>query len=184
MNTPVFFSPSRRPAFTLVEVLVVLGVISILILILLPVLSSGRSEAKRVQCRSHLRSLHVGFELYAADYDGWVPDEESAYTWDALIQPYIAEEREYVWACPEDDDGFYEDYATSYEIRDWFAVDLDFPERSLANKRLEEASPDIALIFDGLPDWHAPNTRNASAVDGSAKTWDEDEFQANLEQMP
>ncbi|MEM0913039.1 MAG: type II secretion system protein [Planctomycetota bacterium] len=174
---------SLRPAraFTLIEVLVVLGVIAILVLILMPVLAGSRSEAKRVECLSHLRSLHVGFELYAADHDGWVPDEDSPYTWDALIQPYIAEEREYVWACPEDDDNFYEDYATSYEIRDWFAVSIDHPERSLANKRLEEASPDMVLIFDGLPGWHADDTRNASSVDGSAKTWDEEDFQVNLE---
>jgi prepilin-type N-terminal cleavage/methylation domain-containing protein len=183
-NPPCHPARRARVAFTLIEVLVVLGVIAILVLILLPVLASGRSEAKRVECLAHLRQLMTGFQLYAADYDGWVPDEESAYTWDALIQPYIAKEREYVWACPEDDDSFYEDYATSYEIRDWFAVDVDFPERSLANKRLEEASPDTVLIFDGLPDWHAPDTRNAAAVDGSAKTWDEEQFQANLELMP
>ncbi|MEO0587512.1 MAG: prepilin-type N-terminal cleavage/methylation domain-containing protein [Planctomycetota bacterium] len=174
----------QRPGFSLVELLVVLGVISILIVILMPVLAGSRDEAKRIQCLSNIRQLHVGFELYAADNDGYVPSEDSPLTWDALIQPYIAEERERVWECPADADGFYDDYATSYEIRDWFAVDLDYPERSLATKRLEEATADVILLFDGMPGWHAPDTRNASTVDGSARTYEEDDFQDNLLLVP
>ncbi|MEM6334745.1 MAG: type II secretion system protein [Planctomycetota bacterium] len=181
---PIARPGPSRPGFSLIELLVVLGVISIIMLILMPVLADSRSEGNRVKCLSNLRQLHVGFELYAADNDGYVPHEDAPLTWDALIQPYIAEERERVWACPEDEDGFYEDYATSYEIRDWFAVDIDHPERSIATRRIEEAAADIILIFDGMPGWHGRDTRNAGTVDGSARTYAEDEFQENLLLVP
>jgi prepilin-type processing-associated H-X9-DG protein/prepilin-type N-terminal cleavage/methylation domain-containing protein len=74
-------SPSCRPrrpsharrAFTLVELLSAVGVISVLIAMLLPTLSSARAQAQRTACLSNLRQLAVAFTMYLNDNAGRFP---------------------------------------------------------------------------------------------------------------
>src|SRR5687768_11858103 len=65
--------PSRRRAFTLVELLVVIGIIAILISILLPTLSRARESANRSACLSNLRSVGQMFLIYAHDNKRQIP---------------------------------------------------------------------------------------------------------------
>lgn len=59
--------------FTLVELLVVIGVIAMLLALLLPALGAARRAAKSAQCLSNLRQCALGFQQYAGENNGIIP---------------------------------------------------------------------------------------------------------------
>lgn len=60
-------------AFTLVELLVVIAVVTLLSAILLPVLWGARNRAYVTQCKAHLQQIGHAVLLYAEDWDGFLP---------------------------------------------------------------------------------------------------------------
>ncbi len=62
---------NRRSAFTLVELLVVIGIIALLISILLPSLNGARKQARTVTCLSNLKQMANAQEMYASQFNGW-----------------------------------------------------------------------------------------------------------------
>jgi len=67
----------NRAAFTLVELLVVIGIIAVLLAMLLPALNKVRRQALSIQCQSNLRQLLIAAQLYANDNNGVMPGYDS-----------------------------------------------------------------------------------------------------------
>ena len=101
----------RRSGFTLVELLVVIGIIAVLISILLPALNKAKEQADRVNCQSKLRQLVTAVRLYAHDYKDYLPGtygitdppgpETIPVTTGWLWKSRILREKK-IWICPAD----------------------------------------------------------------------------------
>jgi len=64
---------NRRAGFTLVELLVVIGIIALLVSILLPALNAARQQAQLVTCQSNQKQIFMALQLYSMDSKGLIP---------------------------------------------------------------------------------------------------------------
>jgi prepilin-type N-terminal cleavage/methylation domain-containing protein len=64
---------ARSAAFTLIEMLVVIGIIGVLAALLLPALTSAREKARRTSCLNNLNQFSKGLESHCRDFGGYFP---------------------------------------------------------------------------------------------------------------
>ena len=79
----------RRRGFTLVELLVVSGIIAVLISLLLPALNGARESARCVQCAANVRTIMQGWLMYANDNRGFLPACGDGQTWPGRDQNLV-----------------------------------------------------------------------------------------------
>lgn len=79
-----------RHAFSLVELLVVLAIITLLSALLFPAFATVRGRARQTSCLSNLKQIGLSFGMYSQDYDGRFPyavdpsDRFHPSTWDSI----------------------------------------------------------------------------------------------------
>jgi prepilin-type processing-associated H-X9-DG protein/prepilin-type N-terminal cleavage/methylation domain-containing protein len=111
MITPSDTKPaSNSNAFTLLELLVVIGIIGMLAALLLSVLSRARDQADSTACKNHLRQIGAALTMYASDmhhYPSLVQQPQGTnvraknQTWaDALYPYYLLSWKDRSWHCP------------------------------------------------------------------------------------
>ena len=102
---PASKAPAAAPrgrGFTLVELLVVIGIIGLLTALLIPALSGAKAKARSTDCIGHLRQIGLALSMYANDTHRYPPMGDSSYqTWaDKLCQYYPLEWTNASWHCP------------------------------------------------------------------------------------
>ncbi|MDB5325835.1 MAG: epsG 2 [Phycisphaerales bacterium] len=93
-----------KHGFTLVELLVVIGIIALLISILLPSLNRARAAARKMACLSNLRQIGLGMGMYLNEFKGVFPPHKQDNTpsglfWGDAIMPYIKSKA--IFECPD-----------------------------------------------------------------------------------
>jgi prepilin-type processing-associated H-X9-DG protein len=83
-------------AFTLTELLVVVGTLAVLALLLVPALAGTKTDSWRIQCQNNLKQLQVGFSQFAQDHNEMFPpagyqSSGGVLAWDAYIHHYFGD---------------------------------------------------------------------------------------------
>jgi prepilin-type N-terminal cleavage/methylation domain-containing protein len=165
---------ATRRAFTLLELLVVIGIIGILISILLPMLNRARSTSQSIVCLSNLRQIEAGFKNFAAHNGGHFPDPSvTQQSWEASLLPYLTRS---AFKCPADVEIF-PSVGSSYDWRDTGVTETTMAGQDISASRRST----LVMVFEALPGWHTKKKINAVFLDGSAGQIDYESCLRDLE---
>ena len=108
-----------KGAFTLVEMLIVVGIVGLLAAIVFPAFSRVRASGRRATCASNLRQIGIALNQYAQDNRSLYPRinyTTSCAPWADAVFPYIKSEQ--VFQCPELPQGLYKTGCPANDLSD------------------------------------------------------------------
>ena len=189
-----------RKGFTLVELLVVMGIVAVLAALLFPVLTTALGKAKQTQCMSNLRQLGLALHMYVMDWDdtfpydlkprapaglGAAPAYDGTNKWDGspivrALYPYVQSYALFCPVHPETLPGL--GPLTNYEFNGFLALnDSPLAPHAGAVQGSDIVNPSQVLVFEDYgdsPQYHT-TFRNFALSDGSAKA-----YPANMQSAP
>lgn len=90
--------------FTMLELLIVIGIIALLAAMLLPGLKRARDYAKSIQCNNNMKQYGLAFQMYANDYNGWAVScqrsGDGGYWWTSLYNKERYFNNPRILVCP------------------------------------------------------------------------------------
>jgi prepilin-type N-terminal cleavage/methylation domain-containing protein len=169
METPMSMRIQRSAGFTLVELLVVIGVIALLVAILLPALQRAQLAAKRVQCLSNLRQIGLAGAMYLQEYKNVLPhaqDFAHGGTWRGAFRAYMPQGTG-VWRCPNAAiPNLGQHYSSNPAImREFRSADA----ATVSNTRFQRIArfSEVVMVFDGAQDTSG-NAQTMGRIDANA----------------
>lgn len=161
------FSPKNRTTwsrsthgFSLIELLVAIGLISVLIGILLPSLGRAQDAARRVRCAAQLKNLGVAWAIYTDRYPEAFPPAVSMPSFpivpdEMTIMKALSDEVRApdAYACPSDDRRNFQELGISYEYLPGLAIALD-PNSARTLKQVARQQAHLMPILSDAEAYH------------------------------
>ena len=154
----------QRAGFTLVELLVVIGILAVLAGILFPVFARAREKARQTSCLSNVKQICLAMMMYLDDYDERFVSCDNFYRWYAPMYPYVKNDQ--VFKCPSNRGDTVGHPETDYVLNGIFAHGMSQSSFKTPAGTIMVAERETGLPYDGYHTWPNIGSQNWDDLTG------------------